>query len=108
MPENQIGVLLETIRLRNDADNPLLPLCGCMIESYLETGSQPIPADPADLKYGLSITDPCLGWDMTASALAEAYKLLGEKHLSSSDQVADATGKLDKADKAGKTDKAAK
>jgi len=82
MPENQIGVLLETIRLRTDADNPLLPLCGCMIESYLETGCQPITADPSDLKYGLSITDPCLGWDMTASALAEAYKLLGEKHHS--------------------------
>lgn len=82
MPENQIGVLLETIRLRTDADNPLLPLCGCMIESYLETGSQPITADPSDLKYGLSITDPCLGWDMTASALAEAYKLLGEKYHS--------------------------
>lgn len=80
MPENQIGVLLETIRLRNDADNPLLPLCGCMLESYLETGCQPITADPEDLKYGLSITDPCLGWDMTASALSEAYKLLGEKH----------------------------
>lgn len=108
MPENQIGVLLETIRLRNDADNPLLPLCGCMIESYLETGSQPIPADPADLKYGLSITDPCLGWDMTASALAEAYKLLGEKHLSSADQASGTVGKTDKADKAEKSDKAAK
>lgn len=79
MPENQIGVLLETIRLRTDAGNPLQPLSGCMIESFLETGAQPISADPADLKYGLSITDPCLGWDMTASALAEAYKLLGEK-----------------------------
>lgn len=79
IPENQIGVLHETIRLRNDAENPLQPLCGCMLESYLETGCQPIAADPADLKYGLSITDPCLGWDMTASALAEAYKLLGEK-----------------------------
>jgi 3-deoxy-7-phosphoheptulonate synthase len=79
MPENQIGVLLETIRLRNDEDHPLLPLCGCMIESYLETGCQPISPDPADLKYGLSVTDPCLGWDMTASALAEGYKLLGER-----------------------------
>lgn len=100
MPENQIGVLLETIRLRNDADNPLQPLCGCMIESYLETGSQPISADPADLKYGLSITDPCLGWDMTASALAEAYKLLGEKHQSST-----ASAKNEKADKTGKAAK---
>lgn len=52
MPENQIGVLLETIRLRSDPVNPLTPLCGCMIESYLETGSQPISADPADLQYG--------------------------------------------------------
>lgn len=76
MPENQIGVLLETIRLRTDSKDPIAPLCGCMIESYLETGCQPISADPEDLKYGLSITDPCLGWDMTASALAEAYRLL--------------------------------
>ncbi len=80
MPENQIGVLLETIRLRTDIENPIQPLCGCMIESFLETGCQPIAADPSDLKHGLSITDPCLGWDMTASALAEAYKLLGERH----------------------------
>ncbi len=92
MPENQIGVLLETIRLRNDADNPLSPLCGCMIESYLETGSQPITADPDDLKYGVSITDPCLGWDMTASALAEAYKLLGERFFTAGDVPVDATG----------------
>ncbi len=75
--ENQIGVLLETIRLRTDKQKPLAPLAGCMIESYIETGSQPIPADPADLAYGLSITDACIGWDMTASALAEAYKMLG-------------------------------
>ena len=102
MPENQIGVLLETIRLRNDADNPLLPLCGCMIESYLETGSQPITADPADLKYGLSITDPCLGWDMTASALAEAYKLLGEKHYSQDAVAPDSSSSAGKANKAGK------
>ncbi len=78
LPENQIGVLMEIIRLRNDADHPLRPLCGCMIESFLETGCQPITADPADLKKGLSITDACLGWDMTESALTEAYKLLGE------------------------------
>ncbi len=87
MPENQIGVLLETIRLRNDADRPLHPLCGCMLESFIETGSQPIAPDPADLKYGLSVTDACLGWDMTASALAEAYKLLGNKRLSPSSSM---------------------
>lgn len=107
MPENQIGVLLETIRLRNDADTPLTPLCGCMIESYLETGSQPITADPDDLKYGISITDPCLGWDMTASALAEAYKLLGEKFYAPSAGPVDSTGSVTplplKADHKGKS-----
>lgn len=80
IPENQIGVLHETIRMRNDSDAPLRPLCGCMLESNIETGCQAIPADPADLKYGLSVTDPCLGWEMTASALAEAYKLAGGRH----------------------------
>ena len=59
---------------------------------YLETGSQPITADPDDLKYGVSITDPCLGWDMTASALAEAYKLLGERFFTAGDVPVDATG----------------
>jgi len=76
--ENQIGVLFETIRLRTDKTNPLTPLVGCMIESYIEAGAQPITADPADLTYGLSVTDACIGWDMTASALAEAYKMLGD------------------------------
>jgi len=112
MPENQIGVLLETIRLRNDADSPLLPLCGCMIESYLQTGAQPIAADPSDLKYGLSITDPCLGWEMTASALAEAYKSLGEKCRSVDAPQADVIGSVppvprhsDRADHPGKAAK---
>lgn len=82
MPEKQIDVLMETIRLRNAATNPLLPLCGCMVESFLETGCQAIPADPVDLKKGLSITDACLGWDMTERALAEAYTLLGEQFSS--------------------------
>ena len=39
---------------------------GVMIESYLEEGSQPIGAD---LVYGKSITDPCLGWSDTRELL---------------------------------------
>lgn len=77
IPENQIGVLHETIRMKMSAASPLHELRGCMLESNIETGCQEIPAAPAALKYGLSVTDPCLGWDLTASALAEAYKLLG-------------------------------
>ena len=77
VPEKQIEVLYEAVRMRNNAASPVRELRGCMLESNIEAGRQEI-ADPAALKYGLSVTDPCLGWDVTASALAEAYKLLGE------------------------------
>jgi 3-deoxy-7-phosphoheptulonate synthase len=44
-------------------------LIGLMIESYLEEGSQPFPKGPAELRYGLSITDPCVGWATTERML---------------------------------------
>jgi len=30
------------------------------------------------LKYGVSITDACIGWDETEALLREAYNSLGE------------------------------
>lgn len=44
-------------------------ITGVMIESNLQEGSQSIPADLAQLKYGVSVTDACLGWDVTERAL---------------------------------------
>ena len=44
-------------------------LTGVMVESYLQEGNQPIPKNPAELKYGISITDACLGWDVTERML---------------------------------------
>ena len=41
-------------------------IVGAMLESHLEHGSQPLEGDPAKLRYGVSITDACLGWDATA------------------------------------------
>ncbi|HYR01271.1 MAG TPA: 3-deoxy-7-phosphoheptulonate synthase, partial [Casimicrobiaceae bacterium] len=46
---------------------------GVMIESHLEPGAQkftPGRDDPAKLAYGVSITDPCLGWPQTVEVLA--------------------------------------
>jgi len=43
---------------------------GAMLESYLETGRQDQVAGQP-LKPGLSITDPCLGWDETEKLLLE-------------------------------------
>ena len=45
-------------------------LIGMMVESYLSEGAQPFPVkDLAQLRYGVSITDACLGWDETARIL---------------------------------------
>jgi 3-deoxy-7-phosphoheptulonate synthase len=51
-------------------------LIGLMVESFLEEGAQPFPKDPAELRYGLSITDGCVGWDTTARMLEWANKEL--------------------------------
>ncbi len=44
---------------------------GVMLESNLSEGNQKL-GNPKDLKYGVSITDACLGWEATASGLREA------------------------------------
>jgi len=44
------------------------PIAGLMIESNLHEGRQDLPKDfksPGQLRYGVSITDACLGWDDT-------------------------------------------
>lgn len=43
-------------------------LVGIMLESHLESGSQPFSRVP--LSYGVSITDACLGWQETARLLS--------------------------------------
>jgi 3-deoxy-7-phosphoheptulonate synthase len=44
-------------------------IVGAMLESNIEAGNQPIPADPAALRYGVSVTDACMDWVTTAAAL---------------------------------------
>jgi len=53
-------------------------LIGVMIESNLFEGSQPIPAQPAELRYGVSVTDACLGWETTERMLREGYEALSK------------------------------
>jgi 3-deoxy-7-phosphoheptulonate synthase len=43
-----------------------------MLESHLHAGNQPIPADLKKLKYGVSVTDPCIGWETTEKLLRSA------------------------------------
>jgi 3-deoxy-7-phosphoheptulonate synthase len=43
---------------------------GMMMESFLVDGRQDL-VDPGTLRYGQSITDGCMGWDMTVPVIAE-------------------------------------
>lgn len=49
-------------------------LMGVMLESHLFEGKQPL--NPAALRYGVSITDACLGWETTAQQLMRAAERL--------------------------------
>jgi 3-deoxy-7-phosphoheptulonate synthase len=53
-------------------------LIGLMVESYLEEGSQPFPKCAADLRPGISITDPCLGWEATERMLRWGHAILAK------------------------------
>ncbi|MFW5813262.1 MAG: 3-deoxy-7-phosphoheptulonate synthase [Fibrobacterota bacterium] len=48
---------------------------GLMAESFLEDGNQKLVPGEA-LKYGVSVTDPCLGWEKTEELVYWTYKLL--------------------------------
>jgi 3-deoxy-7-phosphoheptulonate synthase len=54
------------------AGNP--QLIGMMLESNLEDGAQKLTADLTQLKYGVSITDACLGWTKTEELLEAAHR----------------------------------
>ncbi|MEX2162923.1 MAG: 3-deoxy-7-phosphoheptulonate synthase [Sulfuricaulis sp.] len=47
-----------------------------MLESHLHGGHQPIPADLKQLIYGVSVTDPCIGWETTEQLLRSAREKL--------------------------------
>ncbi|MFC5475408.1 3-deoxy-7-phosphoheptulonate synthase [Paraherbaspirillum soli] len=51
-------------------------IVGTMIESFLEAGNQTIPADLSQLRYGCSVTDPCVDWATTESMLRDAADAL--------------------------------
>ncbi len=55
-------------------------IVGVMVESHLNAGRQDlVPGKP--LAHGVSITDPCLGWDDTAALLETLSKGVHERRL---------------------------
>jgi 3-deoxy-7-phosphoheptulonate synthase len=54
------------------------PLIGLMVESNLHEGNQPIPTNLKELRYGVSLTDSCIGWETTERMLRWGYETLGK------------------------------
>jgi 3-deoxy-7-phosphoheptulonate synthase len=72
--QNQHKVWNSVIQQRREGN---LDLIGILMESHLEEGNQPLPADLSQLKYGVSITDSCVGWEETEALMRHAYEQLG-------------------------------
>ncbi|MCI5799762.1 MAG: 3-deoxy-7-phosphoheptulonate synthase [bacterium] len=71
-PLNQPAAFRDVI---GQVKNGTTAIAGVMLESYLKTGKQPMKSR-AELTYGLSITDGCLGWDETEALILEQYAAL--------------------------------
>ncbi|MBU4459352.1 MAG: 3-deoxy-7-phosphoheptulonate synthase, partial [Verrucomicrobia bacterium] len=57
------------LRHRRSGDTATI---GMLVESHLFEGRQPIPEVRSDLRYGVSVTDECLGWEATEAMLRRA------------------------------------
>lgn len=49
---------------------------GWMMESHIEAGNQPMNNNPLELKYGISVTDPCIDWKTTEALIRAAHSAL--------------------------------
>ncbi|MES0491905.1 MAG: 3-deoxy-7-phosphoheptulonate synthase [Leptospirales bacterium] len=73
IPERQEDVWKSIISQRKEGNKSLI---GLMLESNLVGGSQKLTENLSELKYGVSITDACIGWDITEELFAYAYDKL--------------------------------
>ena len=53
-------------------------IIGLMLESNLNEGNQKLCENPADLQYGVSITDACIGWAETEALLTWAHDAVAD------------------------------
>jgi 3-deoxy-7-phosphoheptulonate synthase len=51
-------------------------IIGAMLESYLKEGQQAVPTNPAEMIYGVSVTDACLSWETTERMLRSGHTVL--------------------------------
>ncbi len=68
-PERSLEVFADVVAQAADGNRAII---GAMLESNLEAGSQKFPQPREALRYGVSITDPCVDWACTERVLREA------------------------------------
>ena len=73
--QNQEIVWRSAVQQRLDGNPSII---GLLVESNLFEGSQPFSGDPSKLRYGVSITDECIGWEKTEELLLETHRKLKE------------------------------
>jgi 3-deoxy-7-phosphoheptulonate synthase len=56
-------------------------IVGMMVESNINEGKQPLLTDRSALRYGVSLTDGCIGWETTERLLHEAHLALDRAAL---------------------------
>jgi len=66
----QAAVWRDVLEQRRAGDTSIV---GLMLESNIHAGAQPVAADRSQLRYGVSITDGCIGWEETEELLLEAH-----------------------------------
>jgi len=72
-PKNQPAVFFDIVDQINSGKGSAI--AGIMLESYLKTGKQSIlPGGSTCMTYGLSVTDPCLGWSETEAMILSAFE----------------------------------
>lgn len=74
-PARQTAVMQDVVNQIRAGNQSLI---GVMIESNLAFGQQPLGKDLSQLRYGVSITDGCIGWDTTKECLRSAASELRE------------------------------
>ncbi len=69
----QARAWVEAVRQRAAGNTKLI---GLMLESNICEGTQKLTDDLSQLKYGVSITDGCIGWEQTEELLLSAHESL--------------------------------
>ena len=72
--QNQSRALMDVVNERMKGNKQI---AGCMLESNLNSGNQSLNGNSSRLKYGVSITDACIGWDETEELLTWIYENAG-------------------------------